>query len=209
MPSFNRALGAAILFVTAAAAPAAAQSATVKVAYVNSQTILSQIPGRTRVDSMFEADLAGYKAIAMKLQDSLQAMVATYRKVEPTLTVAQKEARTSKISEFQNNVQQKMSDLEQQSQARQMELNRPLVDQVKLVLEDVRVEGGYTMIFDVGGQVNPIVAIDKNLDITDRVTAKLRTMPIPAIGGKAPAVPTKPVGTPVGAPAGVKPPTKP
>jgi Skp family chaperone for outer membrane proteins len=135
-------------------------------------------------------------------------MVATYRKVEPTLTQAQKTTRESKIGEYQTEVQQKMQELDQTSQQRQMEINRPLVDQVKLALEDLRVEGGYTMIFDIGGNVNPVVAWDKNLDITDRVTAKLRTQPIPALGGKT-VVPAKPAGAPVSAPAGVKPPIKP
>ena len=49
---------------------------------------------------------------------------------------------------------------------------------MKLAIEDVRVEGGYAFIFNAD-QGSPIVAADKNLDITDRVLAKLRSAPAP------------------------------
>ena len=59
---------------------------------------------------------------------------------------------------------------------RQQELVQPIMDMVRRALDEVRAEDGYAMIFDTGSEVNVIVAADKNLDITDRVVAKIRTM---------------------------------
>jgi len=59
------------------------------------------------------------------------------------------------------------------------------------VLDDIRSEDGYAMIMT--GDPQLILSYDKNLDITDRVVARLKTIA---------AMPTK-VGAPVSAPAGV------
>ena len=76
---------------------------------------------------------------------------------------------------------------------------QPILDRVKEAIEDMRVEGGYSMIFNAD-QGSPIVAVDKNLNVTERVLAKLRgttasapTAPKPgcaaprAVGRDAPA----------------------
>ena len=96
--------------------------------------------------------------------------------------------------------------LDIQAQQRQAQLLQPIIDQIKVALEDIRKEEGLTMILDVGSQANPIVAIDKNLNITDKVLVKLRSMPPPQAAPAAPAAPaveppTPPAG-PVSAPAG-------
>ena len=78
---------------------------------------------------------------------------------------------------------------------------QPIMDNVRKALDDLRVEGGYSFIFDVANS-SFIVAADKNLDVTEQVIAKLRTMT------KADATP--PAG-PTTRPAGVqaRPPVKP
>jgi hypothetical protein len=92
---------------------------------------------------------------------------------------------------------------------------QPILDQIKLVLEDMRQSMGLTAIFDIG-QSATIVAVDKNLNITDRVIAKLRLLPVPTAATKAdspksavPAPSKPPSGMPISAPAGVGRPTPP
>ena len=74
-------------------------------------------------------------------------------------------------------------------------------------VDDVRASDGLAMIFDIGGQANPIVAMDRNLDLSDKVIARLRTMPatrpVAAPARPAPAPAARPNG-PVSAPAGVR-----
>ena len=48
---------------------------------------------------------------------------------------------------------------------------QPILDRVKGAIEDVRVEGGYSFILNAD-EGSAIVAMDKNLDLTDRVLAQ-------------------------------------
>ena len=92
---------------------------------------------------------------------------------------------------------------------------QPILDQIKLALEDVRVAGGLDAIFDVG-QNATIVAVNKNLNLSDRVIARLRVLGAPVIAGPEPEAAgrrhgaAKPSGLPVSTPAGIgRPPTPP
>jgi len=71
---------------------------------------------------------------------------------------------------------------------------------VRKVLEDIRAEDGYAVILSNEPGASPILAADKNLDITERVVARLRT-----VAATKPATPaaTKTVGAPTSAPSGV------
>jgi hypothetical protein len=74
---------------------------------------------------------------------------------------------------------------------------------VKKVLDDMLVEGGYSMILRNDADAPIIVAADKNLDITERVVARLRTVAA-AKPAATPLTPPKPaVGAPASAPSGV------
>jgi len=95
------------------------------------------------------------------------------------------------MRDLQQQLQDRQQQLAQQAQQRQNELMAPIMEQVKKVLDDIRAEDGYSMI--ITGDPNLILSYDKNLDITDRVVARLKTVA---------STPAKP-GVPVSAPAGV------
>jgi outer membrane protein len=71
---------------------------------------------------------------------------------------------------------------------------------VRKVLEDIRVEDGYAMILSSEPGQSPILVADKNLDITERVVARLKTL---SAARPAPASTTRPVGAPTASPSGV------
>jgi len=76
----------------------------------------------------------------------------------------------------------------------------PIMESVRKVLEDIRVEDGYAMILSSEPGSSPILAADKNLDITERVVARLRTL----AAAKGPAGQPRPAaGAPANAPSGV------
>ena len=209
MTSFTRALSAAAVFLIAAAAPVLAQTAAPqKIAYVDSRKVLDQAPGSPKADSLFKLELVGFEAEVKKMQDSFQKKVEDFNKVKPTLAAAEVEKRSQALGALQQEYSQKTQDLQTQADQRRGELLQPVIDQIKLVLEDIRVEQGLSFVFDVSSS-SGIVAADKNLDISDRVLAKIRTLPIPALGGVKADTKTaapKKTGAPLSAPAGVKPP---
>lgn len=172
-------------------AQAQAASSQFKIAFVNTGVLLDNAPGRTQAESTYARETRGYSDQLKKMNDSLNTMFAAYQKQEPTLTAAQKETKQAALRNLQQALQEKQQQLSQQAQAKQNELMAPIMEQVKKVLDDIRVEDGYSMI--ISGDPNLILSYDKNLDITDRVVARLRTVA---------SSPVKP-GAPVSAPAGV------
>ena len=205
MPLTLRARSAAAMLALVATSPLAAQSAQ-KFAYVNTGEILQAAPGRTEAEAQLQKEATSMKATLEKMNASYLEMVSAYSKLPATTTSAERDKRTKTVQEKQGELQQKNQEFQERYSQRQAELLQPILDQIKLVLEDLRVEGGYTMIFDVG-QSGSIVAADKNLDISGRAIAKLRTLPKPTVVSKSDTdkveAPKKPSAGPVSTPAGV------
>jgi outer membrane protein len=194
------ALGAlAISTVMAGAAVAqggsvAAAAGGLKIAFVNSQKIFAQVPGRTEAEAQMQKEMEAYRAEVQKMGDSLNVIVAAYNKAEPTLSPTAKAARQKDIQTKESQYQQRVSQLEQQAQQRQAEVMRPIMQQINKVIEQIRAEDGYAMVFDAGNQAGVVVAADSTLDITDKVIARLKTAPPTAATPPSPAPPTKPAG---------------
>ena len=175
----------------------AAQGQPAKFAYVNPQALFENAPGRRQAESTFTKEAEAFRAELNRMSDALQTMIAAYQKAEPTLTAAQKEQRQRAIGFKEDSLRGRQQQLEQQASLRQNELMAPIMESVRKVLEDIRQEDGYAMIFSSEPGASPILAADKNLDITDRVVARLRTM-----AAARPDTKTK-AGAPAGAPSGV------
>lgn len=199
MPVRVRALIGAIIPLLFLPALAAAQGTTVKVAYVDTRELLDKAPGRTDADAQWKKEAQALQDQVTRMQDSLQGMIAAYQKAEAALSPAARETRQRSIGEREQEYQTRTQALDLQAQQRQAQLLQPIIEQIKVALEDVRKEEGLTLILDVGSQGNPIVAIDKNLNITDKVLVKIRTMPVPQV--VAPSAANK-----TAAPAATKPP---
>ncbi len=211
MRSFVHAALAALAISTLMAGTAQAQggvvppttsaaSGSLKIAYVNSQKILADVPGRTDAEAQMQKEMEGYRAEVQKMSDSLNALVSAYNKAEPTLSPTAKAARQKDIQTKQSEYQQRVQQLEQQAQQRQAELMRPIMQQINKVIEQIRAEDGLAMVFDAGNQAGVVVAADSSLDITAKVIARLKAAgPIsttpPAKPATGPAGPTiKPTG---------------
>ena len=57
---------------------------------------------------------------------------------------------------------------------RQRELLEPIQSRVTAVIEGIRAEGNFAIIFDITAPGSGIVTADKSLDLTDRVIARLQ-----------------------------------
>jgi Skp family chaperone for outer membrane proteins len=203
MPVSFRALRGA-LFASLLLVPvvATAQGTVPKFAYVDSRELLDKASGRADADVQWKKEAQVMQNEVTRMQDSLQAMIAAYKKVEAGLTPAVRDSRQKGIGDKEQEFQTRTQALDLQAQQRQAALLQPIIEQIKVALEDIRKEEGLTAIFDVGSQGNPIVAIDKNLNITDKVLVKLRSMPAPMLNVPQAAKPAAPAAGPLAVPAG-------
>ncbi|HEY4130828.1 MAG TPA: OmpH family outer membrane protein [Gemmatimonadaceae bacterium] len=181
-----------------AQAQSSAPGATIKIAFVNTQSLMEAAPGRAAAESLLSKEGEGYRTQLQKMQDSLQSMVTKFQKQEPTMTAAAKTKMQDQMQSYQTEMQAANLKFQQQFAARQSEVMAPVTDAVKKVIDDIRVEDGYSMILANDPQTSTIVSADKNLDITDRVVSRLRATAKPALPAAAAAKPGAP-----NAPAGV------
>src|SRR5690242_17008648 len=146
-------------------------SSLVKVAYVRTQLLLQAAPGKAQMDSILTRENALYEGELSKLRaviDSIQQDLVKNDK----LTQDQKNAKGKLLMEKQQAFSDKQAELTQKFNAKQAELAAPIQEAMLKVLDDIRVEDGYTFILSGDG----VVAADKNLDITEKVLARLRTL---------------------------------
>src|SRR5829696_9721315 len=188
MRDLLRAAPIALALLTVVSLPAQAQG--VKVAYVQTSVLLEQAPGRAEAEAQFEKETGGFRDQIKRMSDSLNAMVASFEKRQSTLAAAARESQAKDITAKQQEYQRRTQELEQKAQGRQNELVQPILDKIKAAIEEVRVEGGYAMIFNAD-QGSPIVAVDKSLNVTDRVLTRLKgtTASAPAAARPSSAAP--------------------
>src|ERR1019366_9727628 len=177
MSTILRALvGAATVLAVGAAAPLPAQSAPPqRFAYVDTRLILDQAPGRAEAEAQLQKEGVVWEAEIKKMQDQMTAIITEFQKTSAAMLPAARDKRTKEIQDKQGEFQKRNDAINAEAQKRQADVMQPILDQIKIALEDVRVAGNFDAIFDVG-QNATIVAVNKNLNLSDRVIARLRVL---------------------------------
>ena len=178
--------------IVAGTASAQAQQGTAlgKIAYINSAALLQQAPGRAEAEAQFDREVGVYRQQIQRMDDSLRTLVAAFDRDAPKLDSVTRETRRASIARRETEYQLRARGLDSTMQARQAQLVKPIMERVQTVIEAIRTEDGYAMIFDVGAGTSVVVAADKKLDLTDRVLARLKSQGAPPASGTVP----QPVG---------------
>jgi Skp family chaperone for outer membrane proteins len=161
----------------AAAAPAVAraQAASVpKIAFISSQQILEQTPGYTAAESTFKKEYQGYQDEVQKLRQQLDSAVQAFEKQSIALSSAAKQTKQSALQQMQQHLEQRTNELQEKTQQRQRELMQPIQARINAVIQGLRAEGNYALIFDADSPGSNIVAADPGLDITAKVIERLK-----------------------------------
>jgi outer membrane protein len=185
MRGLIRAASLALIVGAATAGTASAQAAP-KFGFINSAAILAEAPGRAEAENRFKTEVTAYQAQLNRMRDSLEAMASAFEREAPRLDSATRVTRARSIQEREVSYQNRARDMNQQMENRQGELIRPIMENIQKIIEQVRAEDGYSMIFDVASQASVIVAADKALDITPKVLARVKAAPAPAPVAGAP-----------------------
>src|SRR5687768_6992157 len=173
MRGLIRAASLALIVGAATAGTASAQAAP-KFGFINSAAILAEAPGRAEAETRFKTEVTAYQAQLTRMRDSLEAMATAFEREAPRLDSATRVTRARSIQEREVSYQNRARDMNEQMESRQGELIRPIMENIQKIIEQVRAEDGYAMIFDVASQASVIVAADKALDITPKVLAKVK-----------------------------------
>ncbi len=168
LPSF---LGLALLLAMTAGGLEAQTG--LKIGYINSAAIYEEAPGAREAQSQFEREMMTYRTEVQRLGEELQTMIAQYEQQQMTLSAEARQAREAAIREKDGAYRERVSQLENEAGRRQQELVEPIMRRINDVIEALRTDGNYSLIFDVGPGSN-IIAADPSLDLTDEVIRRLR-----------------------------------
>lgn len=173
---------AAFVVVAAGASGAAAQEAQggsgtappedTDFVYIDSQAILQEAPGASEAQQTWSRELSQYRSEVQQLATQLDSMQTALEQQQDMLNDAAVERRRQEIAEKRSELQQRAQALEQRAAQRQQELLGPILDQVRAVINEIREERGYTMVFDASAA--GVLAADPRLDITDLVIERLQ-----------------------------------
>lgn len=194
--------------VLAASAVTANAQAGFKLAYINSQQLFQVVPGREAAAAQLQKEQLVLQDQFKAMQDTIAKFQDAYNKETQPLPQAEKlKALKEKEAVFNDRADK----IRAANEDRTAELQQPLMELIQKAIEDYRMEMGYTVILDVASGQG-IAAIDKNLDVSDKISARLVKMTAPKISAagttssaaKKPAT-TGPAVNPVGP---KKPPTQ-
>lgn len=163
-----------------AAPPAVRGQEPYRIGYINSQAIVPQTPGYQEAESQFQADMQGFQAQVQRMVAQLDSMVQQYEQQQLTMSPTAKQQREELILQRQQEVQQAQANISQQASAREAELMQPLMERINAVIEELRAEGNYALIFDVAA--GAIIAADPAFDLTEEVISRLQAAPADTIG---------------------------
>ena len=170
---------AATALMIALGAPRAA-AAQAKIGYINSQSILAEAPGAKEAQTKFDADMQTNRNEVQQMQTELEGLVKQYETQQAMLSPSAKQQRETDIRAKQAAYQERLAAIDQRAGQRQQELVQPVMDKINQVIEQIRAEGSYALIFDVSS--GGVVAADPGLDLTPEVIRRLKAAATPTAG---------------------------
>ncbi len=144
-----------------------------KFAHINSQLLMVELPEMKNADTEIQTYQEG---LMKKGQDMVQAFEAKYlayaeKANQGELNKIQMQQMEGELGKEQQEIQAYEVEVQKMMVAKRETLYKPIIDKVKLAIEQVGKEGGYTMIFESGSGV--LVHAAESDDIMLQVKAKL------------------------------------
>jgi len=158
-------------------AAAQAPATATKFAYLNSRAILAQTPGYAAAESLFSRELNSRRDEVAGLQRTLDSAANDFETASVLLSPSVKQQRQQALVAQQQALQTRQQELQDRMTARERELLEPLQTRVQAIIEGIRAEMNYAMIFDVAAMNGAMVAADRSLDITPIVIQRLQAAP--------------------------------
>jgi outer membrane protein len=156
------------------AATAPAPAAGVRIAYVDQRKVFSEAPGYAQAESTFAKEVEGYRTEVQKMNAQLDSAGTKFEQESIALSPTQKQQRSKDLSDLRDKLESRTQELQQKATTRERELLAPIQQKVFALINQMRAEGGYGMIFDVSAQGSGVLTADPSLDITHQVIERVK-----------------------------------
>ena len=151
-------------------------SAQMKIAYINSEAIMQQLPEAQDAQKQLDAISTDWQTELTKMQTDLQHRFEDYDKKKLVMS----DKRRAEIEKELQDLEKKMVDYRTakfgangELFSKQNELMKPVQDKLFKAVKDIADEGGYDYVFDKSSTTLLMYSNEKN-DLTSKVLAKLQ-----------------------------------
>jgi len=144
-----------------------------KFGYINSAQLLSELPEVVSAESQLETYQKQLISSGEGMVKKLEAKIQAYSKEaqEGLLSQVQMQKKEAELGEEQQKIQAYELEVQNKILKKREELLQPIMDKVKVALENVGKEQGYTMIFD--SSAGTILHANESENVMSAVKAKL------------------------------------
>ncbi|MCL4866197.1 MAG: OmpH family outer membrane protein, partial [Gemmatimonadales bacterium] len=135
---------------TASAQGAPAAATPTRIAFVNVGVALRAMPGWAQAESLFvkERDAAGREL--QSLQAALDSAGNAFQQQSPMLSPTNRTARQRELAQQEERLQTRYNEIQQAMGQREQELLSPMQERLTAIIDGIRAEGTYAVIFDIG-----------------------------------------------------------
>jgi len=121
-----------------------------KLGHLNSNELLMAMPERTNIENQIKKYAQELESQLSAMTNEYQAKVQNFQANEATMTEAIKNDKIKEITNLEQRINEFQQTAQQDLQAKEENLLKPLIDKAKKAIEDVAKENNYTYIFDSG-----------------------------------------------------------
>jgi len=159
------------LLLLAVASQAGVAQAMPKMGYIDANEILRESTEAQAAQAQFDREMAQFQSQVQSMGEELQTMLAAYQQQAGTMSEEARTARETEITQKQQEYETRAQTLETEAAQRRAALVEPVMERINTIIEAVRTEGAYTLIFDIAA--GAILAADPALDLTPEVLRRL------------------------------------
>lgn len=168
-----------LLTIAVGASLATAQTAqTAKVAYVNSETVLRELPEAQEVKKELETTIQAWQAEYQKMVKDFQDASDDYQKkqalMDPKAKDEKEKALTAQRQDILNYQTQKFDTREGEAVKLREQKFAPIQEKVLKAIEQVAKEDGFTYVFDKLETASNLLYADAKFDLTYKVIDRLK-----------------------------------
>lgn len=160
-----------LLFVTTSSA-----LAQLKIGYMNSQEVLSQMPERQNVEQQLNTFIKQKRQELQQRTTSFQDSVAQFRENQASMSQAQAQQREQELSKMQQSIRQFQQNLQQQIQQRRSKLLQPLYDRMNEAISTVAENNDLDFVLNEAtstGENIVYYSSSERMDITEEVLQQI------------------------------------
>jgi outer membrane protein len=164
--SFFVGFGLAVGFVIGAGANSAND---VKVGYVDTDNVISQLPESKGVQEKMKKMQEGAESEMQKMAKEMQDDFEEYERKKGAMTDDAKKKKEEELLQKRQRIEEFRYQKQGELQKKTTELLKPIEEKVIKAVEKVAKQYGYSIVLNKGGVANPVLYGDKTHDLTFKV----------------------------------------